>query len=233
MFDDADTALTNCIYYCIGLKVNNGIDVGVMSISLGGTRVGTEHKIKSALVQARQAGIIMIAAAGQLPPGFWGHLLLPGLWQAPTFPGSSADTICAAGCDWHKDQFDLAFEGKEVDITAPAVNVWIPRTFLEEDQMSEGHRVERSGGTSYATALTAAACALWQSHHGREKLIATYNHPKLHTVFKYCLQQSADRPAGWDTGNRGAGILDVEALLALPLPSVELVDKLFFQEPVD
>ena len=230
MMDDEDSALAKCIYHCIGLKANRGIEVAVMSISLGGTRFGTESKIKNALVQARFHGIVMIAAAGQVPGQrtWFGRHMATDQWY-PTFPGSSPETICVAGCDYRHAPLELGFYGKEVDISAPAVNVWIPRTKPGKGS-TETHRVEQSHGTSYATALTAASCALWQSHHGRDRLIDRYGRSKLLTVFKYCLQESAHRPAGWDTTKRGAGVLDVTHLLDLPLPSDLLVDELFFKK---
>jgi serine protease len=233
LMDAQDAAIAKCIYHCIGLRANKGIDVGVMSISLGGSRSGTEKKIKDALAAARQAGIVMIAAAGQLPGGhgsWWGGLL--GDTFNPVFPGSSPDTICVAGCTSRHFHLQDGFYGKEVDISAPAVNVWMSRTNWRDE--AEEYRIERSDGTSYATALTAAACALWQSYHTRQKLIGIYGRPRLHAAFKYCLQRSAYRPPEWDhippplgppPASRGAGELDVESLLDTELPSVEDVDR--------
>jgi hypothetical protein len=120
----------------------------------------------------------------------------------------------------------LACYGKEVDISGPAVNVWMSRTkWVDSAPEGEEYRVERSGGTSYSTALTAAACALWQSHHGRESLIGIYGRPRLRAAFRLCLRRSADARPGWDTHERGAGALDAGALLDLALPSVDDVDR--------
>ena len=229
LMDTDDAALTKCIYFCIGLRTRLSTDVGVMSISLGGFRTGTEKKIKDALTEARRAGIVVIAAAGQ-------HLLNYS-WMGqdqwyPMFPGSSPDTICAAGCNFRQEPLQAAFYGEEVDITAPAVKVWVPRS--SRDGQVEQHRIEQSDGTSYATALTAAACALWQSHHGRDTLITHFGRHRMLTLFRYCLQKSADRPAGWDDvlrGKRGAGILDVAKLLTVPLPPLQIVETLDLLSP--
>jgi serine protease len=232
MWDADDEALAKCIYHCIGLRANRGIDIAVMSISLGGVRAGTEKKIKDALTAARQAGIVLIAAAGQLlgQRRWWGGLFNTRF--GPTFPGSSPDTICAAGCTSRHLHYENGLYGREVDISAPADNVWMSRTHWG-DTGAEQYRVERSHGTSYATALTAAACALWQSYHGRQVLIEKYERPRLHAAFKLCLRRSAHLPADWGNppppvipppDERGAGVLDVEVLLAIPLPSVEDVD---------
>ena len=227
MKDDADTALTECIYFCIGLRKTHNIDVGVMSISLGGTRIGTEQRIKTALKRARSEGIVMVAAAGQFYQhgrSRWLPTKVP-FWP-PSFPGSSPHTICAAGCDFEYNPLDGALYGEEVDITAPGINVWQP-TSATVDRLRAGDPpfvVQRSVGTSYAAALTAAACALWQSAHGRDKLIGIYGRHRLFTAFKYCVTHSADTPQGWDQSRRGAGVLDVEALLKLELPGVQLIE---------
>jgi thermitase len=227
MMDDADTALTECIYFCIGLRKTHNIDVGVMSISLGGSRIGTEQRIKTALKRARSEGIVVIAAAGQFyryGRSRWLPTKVP--FFPPAFPGSSPHTICAAGCDFEHNPLDGALYGEEVDITAPGINVWQP-TSATADMLRAGARpftVARSDGTSYAAALTAAACALWQSAHGRDKLIGIYGRHRLFTAFKYCVTHSPDTPDGWDQSQRGAGVLDVDALLKLPLPSVPLIE---------
>jgi thermitase len=222
-----DAALAKCIYHCIGLRDSAGIDVAVMSVSLGGIRTGTEKKVKDALVAARKAGIVVIAAAGQVPGhgGFFGRRLPVDIWF-PMFPGSSADTICVAGCDKESKPLQLAFYGEEVDISAPAVKVWMSRTkWRDEAPQGEEYQVEQSDGTSYSTALTAAACALWQSAHTRNFLIEKYQRHRLLEAFRYCLKHSADRPDGWETSQRGGGVLNVEKLLDFELPSVGAVDS--------
>jgi serine protease len=224
MRDTEDAALAKCIYHCIALQ-KAGTDVAVMSVSLGGFRCGTEQKIKDALVAARKAGIVVIAAAGQLPE------LIPWDWLArkisPMFPGSADDAICVAACDSESRPLKAAFYGEKVDITAPGVNVWMSRTvWSDEAPQGEKYHVERSEGTSYAVALVAAACALWQSHHTRAVLIQKYEPHRLLNAFRYCLRRSADNHlGGWPTFERGAGVLDVNELLDVDLPEREVVDR--------
>ena len=241
IFDNGDAALAQCIYFCIGLR-KRGTDVAVISASLGGTNIFTEQAIKRALREAREAGIIVVAAGGQFfasRPKF----LIPEDAGNPSFPGSSPDTICAAACEYDAEPLEGGFYGEEVDITAPGFNVWVPKSTLNSangassssssgggdggnvsPSSTERHVVHRSDGTSYATALTAAACALWQSCHGREFLLRKYKYgdrSKLFSAFKACLCLSADVPAGFDTSQRGAGILNVERLLDEKLPDPE------------
>ena len=78
---------------------------------------------------------------------------------------------------------------------------------------------ERGEGTSYATAMTAGAAALWLAHHGREACLnaAGLAHLSLHDYFAYLLRESARVPPGWSR-RYGTGVLDCLALLERGLP---------------
>ena len=89
---------------------------------------------------------------------------------------------------------------------------------------SQGRGRERHGGragqgTSYAVALIAGVAALWLAHHGRADLLAAARArgETLQDMFLRLLQATARRPAGWDSGEMGAGIADARALLAADL----------------
>jgi hypothetical protein len=69
-------------------------------------------------------------------------------------------------------------------------------------------------------ALSAGVAALWLARHGRDALITRYGKPNLQAVFTDVLRHSSRRPAGWDTGEYGSGIVDAGALLAAPLPAM-------------
>ena len=60
--------------------------------------------------------------------------------------------------------------------------------------------------------------ALWLAH-GRDALIARYGKPNLQAVFIEVLRHTTRRPAGWDTGEYGSGIVNADALLTTPLPA--------------
>lgn len=211
-------ALGKAIFHSIEL---NDFEVGVISISLGSI---LEHeKLTDALKKARQSGVIICAAAGQLPgyPG-WGS-------KKPIIPGNSPHTICVAGCyeDLNKPKPIEGFYGPEVEITAPGWDLTVARSlsrspnYVIDSREYTGEPVE---GSSYSTAITAGACALWLAFHSRALLIKTYGRPFLLDVFRYCLANSSFKPPGWDNINRGSGILDVEALLKCPLPSVSTAE---------
>jgi len=206
--------IASAIYHAIGLQKT--LDVGVMSISMGRPFGTIESSLQQALIDARDAGIVVCAAAAQTDE-------LGGL--APTdlgyvaFPACDPNAIGCASCDFEHKPMRGAFYGPEVDITAPAVNVWSARTEMAPPLK---YSVKGDGtGTSYAAAMVAGACALWQAHHGRANLIRDYTAAKILALFRTVLQRSCHKPdtwEEWDFANRGAGVLDVLALLEAPLP---------------
>lgn len=213
LMDATDEAICKAIYSSIRLKKSeHAINVGVMSISLGRPKFFFEAKLNNALKAARDNGIIVIAAAGQAfswPP------------LAPTFPGSSEHTICVAACDSSGQKLSTGFYGPEVDISAPGVDVWRAESFRKSRFSPPSYQVNPSTGSSYATAITAGACALWLAYHGRENLIGEYGSKLMLTLFRRCVTGSADAPTGWVDDERGSGILDVEKLLSYKLPKKE------------
>ena len=62
--------------------------------------------------------------------------------------------------------------------------------------------------------------ALWLAHHGRDNLIAQYGKANLQAVFADLVRTTARRPAGWDSSEYGAGIVNADALLAQALPAI-------------
>lgn len=140
----------------------------------------------------------------------------------PAYPGTDPNTICCAACDYLGDLLHDGFYGPQVDITAPGAWTYCARSELNA-QGGVDHFVNRSSGTSFATALTAGACALWQAHHGRAQLIARFGKPLMTHAFRWALKISAatqtasGAQAPWDSRRRGFGMLDAAALLQAPL----------------
>lgn len=227
--------LTKAVYHALSLNINL---VGVISISLGG--LGSPKYLETALKKARQKGVIVIAAAGQVPHYRARNL---SLLKGPAYPSTSFHTISAAGCDENFDtkmkdkegrSFNIGFYGHQIEITTPGYGVNVAET----ENSSKPYKIINSNGTSYSTALTAGACALWQAYHGRTQLIKKYGRPLLTDVFRICLANSSEIPAG-QTGfnrtgglvgdfpellrhdNRGNGVLNAEKLLKHPLPTFE------------
>jgi len=232
--------LTKAIKDCI--KKN----VGVISISLGGFFAHT-GKATDCIKEAVDNGIIIIAAAGQ----FFRK-------KKPAFPGKSKWTICVSACNHKKTVLESAFIGKEVDVVAPGVDIWNARTkgircnvngncddskntFYETGiPYQEEYSVAPDGkGTSYATAITAGACAIWLSYWGREWLMSKYvekiekgetdegvkifeyDYSNTYKLFKFLIECTCDTPDNWKVDENGAGILNVNSLLDVDLKKID------------
>ena len=223
VLEEADCAhIAAAIYHAISLqqRETSPLDVAVMSISMGRPFGMIEHSLEQALIDAREAGIVVCAAAAQTDEllSAWGWS--PADLASVAFPGCDPNVIGCAACDFEHKRLEGAFYGPEVDITAPGKNVWYALTKMVPPLEYSVHC--DGTGTSYATAMVAGACVLWQAHHGRANLIRDYTRPKIFPLFKKVLQSSCHKPdtwEEWDFANRGAGVLDVKALLEAKLPS--------------
>lgn len=174
----------------------------VITMSLGG--VGFSPALRAAIDAAIRDGILVLAAAGN-QVGF------------VVAPANYGEVIAVAASNIQDRPWSGSSHGPAVDVTAPGESVHVARA----DKASGGN-VYTTGfgsGTSYAVALTAGVAALWLAHHGRDALIARYGKPTLQAVFIEVLRHSTRRPAGWDTGEYGSGIVNADALLTTPLPA--------------
>lgn len=225
-----EQALINAIYHAIDPK-NSEIkkEIGVISMSLAvmSRVIGRESvALNNALKSARENGIVVCAAAGQIPKlGKQGGTIasfISGDMKFIAYPAQNQNTIAVAACDHTYRAYNEGFYGPAIDITAPGVNVWRAET-VKNDDGEEVYTSSPSTGTSYATALTAGACALWQAYHGRNYLITKYDNEKkyIFDAFKWCLYDSCDKDInGWhdDEDHRGKGFLNVKSLLECSLP---------------
>lgn len=233
----SSVALGKSLFYIVD-KLDSNL-VGVVSISLGGKDITLINKgktlIEHALRIARKKGIIVCAAAGQMQTdNELGDLLASHF--SPAFPGIDSNTICVAGCKVNKNYpednsehyppIHSGFLGPEVVVTAAAYDLWVARA--AEGDPNPTYSVERSWGTSYATAIVAGACALWQAFHGRQWLLdpSNYGPELIFPLFKEVLKRTAFKPSGWDASNRGFGVLDAKKLLEEPLPTKSEIEAL-------
>jgi serine protease len=189
----------------VAAAVNHARKVGcdVITMSLGGFH---SSALAAAVADAVGAGIIVLAAAGNCV-GF------------VVYPAFDDNVIAVAGVDVNDRPWKGTSHGSAVDVAAPAENIYIAR----RQPGDGGHAVVSAGqGTSFAVALTAGAAALWLSHHGRDAVRAEALKRGMTAQALFCaaLIQSARRPAGWDAGSYGAGIVDAEALLKLALRDI-------------
>jgi serine protease len=166
----------------------------VITMSLGGIPSFSLHR---AVRRAVAADVIVLAAAGNCV-------------RTVVWPARYDDCIAVAGVNSNDAPWRGTCRGAAVSISAPGENVFRARSVRgEEPSVGQGQ------GTSFAVALTAGVAALWLAHHGRANLIAAAHARRetLQEMFRRLLKATARRPAGWDSFNMGAGIVDARALL--------------------
>lgn len=178
----------------------------VISMSLGGAWGG--DSLRDAVRYAVRKGVVLIAAAGNHTPFV-------------CYPAKYDDVLAIAGSNARDLLWSGSALGDEVDITAPGESVWRGHARLDRNGHAS-YSVARGAGTSYATALTAGICALWQHYHGRQNLVNQYG-GTLGSVFRALVRSTARQIPGWPTGRAGPGIVDADALLASPLPAAGVI----------
>ncbi|MEU4425537.1 S8 family serine peptidase [Actinoplanes sp. NPDC024001] len=171
----------------------------VITMSLGGI---FSFSMQRALRRAVRADVIVLAAAGNCV-------------KTVVWPARFGECIAVAGVDIRGAKWRGSCSGSAVDIAAPAQNVW---------RAAVPNGAGQGQGTSFAVALTAGVAALWLAHHGRANLIAAARArgETLQDMFRRMAGATARRPAGWDSFDMGAGIVDARALLAAPNLDLEL-----------
>jgi hypothetical protein len=174
----------------------------IVSMSLGGLFAG--DTLRDAIRYAEERGVILLAAAGN-------HT------RAVVSPAKYREVIALAATNARDQLWSGSATGKAVAVSSPGESVWRGRSELDRHGQP-AFSVERSAGTSYATAHTAGVCALWMHYHGPAALRNTYG-AQLGNAFRTLLRQSARVPyPTWPTREAGTGIVDAEALLQSPLP---------------
>ena len=180
--------------------------VQVMNVSLGVFLAKIDRELRDAVNEAYDAGVIMVCAAG--------NIVNPVVAPARLNRTLAVGGVTAADVPWSGSSY-----GPVTDWSSYADD-------LRRADVKRGPRFCYAGGgdgTSYATAITSGAAALWLAHHGVD-IDAAYPQPwqRIEAVRTLAVQ-TARVPPGWNAGAFGAGILDVEALLLAPLPPAAAV----------
>jgi hypothetical protein len=181
----------------------------IVSMSLGGKGF---RGLQRAIAQAVDAGVIVLAAAGNYV-------------RLVTAPARYPECIAVAATDPAGVPWRHSSRGRRVDISAPGAGVYGAAWKLDADPMVEGATVK--AGTSYAVAHVAGVAALWLAHHGRDALRQRYPGRLLPLAFRYVLRHHGYRTpqigGGWDSGRFGPGLVDAVAVLTAPLPAASAV----------
>ena len=173
----------------------------VVNVSLGIVGAVVLKDLRSALDAAYEAGVIVICAAGNIV----NPVVAPArLSRTLAVGGVTADARPWAGSSY----------GPETDFSGYAAG--IRRAHVER-----GPKFSYAGsgdGTSYATAMTSGAAALWLAHHGAALDVSYPLAWQRVEAFRTVARQTARVPTVWNPGAFGSGILDIDALLRAALP---------------
>ena len=180
------------------------VRVPIINVSMGTfLKHQAPSQIKQAVDYCYERGVIVIAAAGNLPVPGW-----------PAFPAALPRSIAVAGITANTTPWALSSSGDWVDFSAPAKAVLRAHTTKNEaGQLLYGY-TDSLGGTTFATAMTSGAAALWLHRHA-DAIAKEYAQPwQVIEAFRTMASSSASQPPGWTqyTGF-GSGILDVAALM--------------------
>lgn len=177
----------------------------VVSMSLGGRAFfGLERAINDAV----DRGVIVVAAAGNCV----GMVVAPAAYDR---------SIAVAATNAADQPWNGSSRGSAVDIAAPGEDVYVARA---QPGPTPATTADPGDGTSFATAAVAGAAAVWIGFHGRAAIDQARGSLTRRDLYLRLAAASARKPAGWNAGKYGAGILDLEALLRQPLgaPRTEL-----------
>ncbi len=184
----------------------NEARVSVINLSMGflpRTQMGVLDK---AIDEAYLAGVVFVCAAGQP-------------LRSVIAPAHGRRTIAAAGSTVGSVPWGQSAYGSAVDWAAPAAHIYR----AEMRRLSTPAYADRGDGTSYATAITSGAAALWLARHGRALDTAYPEAWQRVEAFKTVARTTARKMPNQQPGAFGAGILDIGAILNAPLPSSTLL----------
>lgn len=186
--------------------IDHAVKVGahVITMSLGGPI--PFPALRRAIQRAVDAGVIVLAAAGNCV-------------KIVVYPGWDRNIIGVAGVDEHDRPWKGSCRGPAVDISAPGEHVWVARRSRPDD--ADQALASPGQGTSFAVATTAGVVALWLAHHGVAQVRAEAARRGITAaaLARSALIATARKPSPWP-GGMGAGVVDAEALLALPLSAI-------------
>jgi serine protease len=169
--------------------------VDIISISLSGY---PNLRVRRAIINAIQRGIIVIGAAGNGIP-FVG------------WPSAYDSVIAVASSTIDGNRAIHSARGSRVNIAAPGEGIYCAIV------LSNGkYDVQQRDGTSYAAPLVAGVAALWLSHR-REEIDSKYSDDpaKIPLAFAKLLNEQF---TPWDEDNCGPGIVNADKLLKADLP---------------
>lgn len=201
----------------IGKAIRHAVDdsdCDVISMSLG-TPWSPAKNMRRAVDYAYENGVIIVAASGN------------NVSDHTTYPGKFYRTICAGGLTpdltvWREH---AEHNRQYIDVLAPAEEIFRAEPMEEVDLAAlEEEYKDNGSGTSYATACTAGAAALWLAHRSRD-IDDLYSEPWMTIEAFRALLKRTSTPLRNPPPYMRAGILNIEALLDADLPEEGALKK--------
>jgi subtilisin family serine protease len=210
-----------------GIQLASQLRAEIISISLGAL-FDNDGLIKTAVHEALNAGAIIVAAAGQTFP----VNMIP-------LPARLSGVIAVTASAKDKKPWRDAFVGRHIAWSAPGAGIChikanplnnsadptslgnpiVALTGRRGENLRFSESLVSSSGTSYSTAYTAAAAALWLQFHSSSKLRNLYGARNISALFAAVAKRHAmERPADWQSEKHGQGILNIRKLIEAPLP---------------
>lgn len=175
----------------VGLAIGYAVSHGAKVINLSAGVAVELNFLKQAVANARRAGVIVVASAGNR--------------QIATvdFPANQSDAVAVAAVGATQAKAPFSSYGQPIDLCAPGVD-------LVGAHPGSLSRTARWSGTSFSTALVSGGAALF--------LAASQPLPAPGDVVKHLTDHAASLDAANPTiqGMLGKGLLDLEAATRTP-----------------
>lgn len=191
------------------------VGVPIINVSMGTfLKCTAPPPIARAVDHCYDRGVLMIAAAGNIPLHRW-----------PAYPAALPRSIGVSGITPNLRPWWLSSSGDWVDFSAPGRQVrraQVNKDAHAQQGLSYGY-TSTLGGTTFATAMTSGIAAMWLLKHGEE---IQHRYPEgwqRIEAFRAMVTRNAIIPDGWSaSAGFGAGIVDAAALMdaqRLPAPA--------------
>ena len=183
-------------------SIENKMDI--VSMSIGGT--AGDSLLETAVTQAYQAGLILVAAAGNSGTS-------DGTGDSVQFPAKYSGVIAVAATDSNDARASFSSTGLKVELSAPGVNVF--STYL-------GSTYKNMNGTSMATPHVSGLAALVKS---------TYPNATSEEIRKKIVDSVVDLGSAGRDALYGYGRISAPPAVEAPGPDID-PPRIFFKSPV-
>lgn len=226
-----------------GLLNQNGVKLIPYRVAQDVVIIGRQEELAKAVDAAIATGAKVITTSMGLPPTMTTYNLAKKVYEKGIIwccaagnevkevvaPAVHPGTIAVAASNPDDKEWKGSCRGKTVDITAPGMHVYVPKS-LKQDSGLFRYGMAYGHGTSYAAPHVSSAAVLWL-YKNREDLKA-YHGYQIVEAFRFCLKDSARTKHNLPPDDFGAGILDIDKLLKTKLPAVSTLNNAYDGEDI-